>query len=209
MNSIIVAGAMTLLEAITPASIMTYTATPVQAFEEVQFVETIENKIDRIATEKGIATTSLYNLVDCESDFDPKADNGFDRGLVQINRKAWPEITDAQAFDPDFSLNWAAEKIAKGEGYIWVCGNCYAFAKVKLGQLPKMAEISGNTLYPRVGGLVIIYYGKLKHVAVIQEVLEGGVKVIEANYEPYLITKRLLTWEYLERYGATYWHSEL
>lgn len=145
-----------------------------------------------IAKDHGIATTSLFNLVDCESKWDPLADNVYDRGLVQINRTAWPDITDAQAFDPEFSLNFAAEKISKGQGYLWTCGNCYSFAKVLLGKLPKMADILPNTPYPVVGGLTIFDYNGKKHVAVNKKITQDGILVRECNYEENLCKERMV-----------------
>src|SRR3990167_6559213 len=123
--------------------------------EPIVIPETIEQRIDRVATTHNIATSSLYNLVKCESSFVETADNGDDRGLVQINRTYYPEITDEQAFDPEFALNFAAEKISKGEGYKWTCGNCYSLALNELGRIPKMAELIPNTDYPNVGGLIL------------------------------------------------------
>lgn len=173
-------------------STLHYTALPVEASPIVQ-EETIEERIDRIALEYKISTTSLANLVDCESKGDPLADNGKDRGLVQINRKHWPDITDAQAFDPEFSLRFAAEKIANGEGYMWTCGNCYSLATVLLGKLPRMSEIIPNSIGPRVNGLVIMSYKGVKHIAVITKVVEEGIWVREAHYEPYKISSRLIS----------------
>lgn len=169
--------------------------TPVYA-EEVQFIEkeAIEKQIDRIATAHNIATTTLYSLVEGESNFNPLADNGYDRGLVQINREAWPEITDEQAFDPEFALNFAAEKIAKGDESMWVVCNCYSYAQAIAGKLPKMMDILPNSNYPRVGGLVVLRYKNAKHIGVISEVVKEGVWIREANFQPCKVGKRLIEW---------------
>ncbi len=49
----------------------------------------------------------------CESRYDAaivgEVDSG-DRGLWQINRRYWPDVSDAQAFDPVFSMHWAAQQ---------------------------------------------------------------------------------------------------
>lgn len=169
---------------------------PVYASEaRIEPIETIEQKIDRIATAHGIPTTTLYNLVKSESNFDPKADNGKDRGIVQINRNSFPEITDEQAFDVEFSLNFASEKIANDEEYLWVACNCYAFAQVLTSKLPKMMDIVPNSNYPRVGGLVVLRYKNNKHIGVVDEVVKEGVWIREANFEPCKIGKRLIEWE--------------
>lgn len=40
------------------------------------------------------------------------------RGLAQITRCYHPEVTDAQAFNPRFSIEWLAREIAIGRGCI-------------------------------------------------------------------------------------------
>ena len=183
-----------------PASMM---IEPTVVYAESTLPESIVDKIDRIASEHGVATTSLYNLANCESKLDPLADNGFDRGIVQINRKAG-HMTDTEAFDPDFALNWAAEKIAAGQGHIWTCGNCYSYAMTQLGKLPKMVQITPNTEHPRVGGLVVFNYSGTKHVAVIKSVVEEGINVKECNFKAYTCGSRLIKWDDSRVTG--YWH---
>ncbi len=57
----------------------------------------------------------LCRQINLESGFDPAAVGNVDprdRGLVQINSFWHPEISDAEAFDPVFSINWAAKYLA-------------------------------------------------------------------------------------------------
>lgn len=42
-------------------------------------------------------------------------------GLVQIHLPDNPDITYEQATDPDFSLNFLAEGLSKGQGNKWTC----------------------------------------------------------------------------------------
>lgn len=180
---------------------------PAYAFEAVEAPPRIVSLKDRakaIAEEYDIKYEHLEALVQCESSWDPLADNGHDRGLVQINRTAWPDITDEQAFDPDWSLRWASQKIKEGKGEMWVCGNCYATAKLKI-DLPKMAEILPNTIHPVIGGLIIFDYNGLKHIAVVLEVKKEGILVFEGNYKPYTIEKRLVSWD--DKAIVGYWRS--
>lgn len=172
--------------------------------KEIEPKETLQQMAERVSLEYKIPSTSLKNLIKCESNWDKNADNGKDRGIVQINRPSWPKITDLQAFDPEFSMRFAAEKISLGQDYMWTCGNCYSYAVSQLGKLPKMSEINGNTEYPVVGGLLIIYFDQVKHIAVILKVVEAGVMVSEAEYEDNLITTRLVTWKELKERNATY-----
>ena len=188
---------VSLIQSITPTQtievVRPYVEIP-KVYAEINNIETIEEKIERIASEYNIASTTLYNLVKSESNFDPSADNGKDRGLVQINRKHWPDITDEQAFDPDFSLRFAAEKIAKGEEYLWTACNCWAYASL-FNKLPRMIDIVPNTNYPRVGGLVVLRYKNEKHVATVTSVEKDGFWVKEANFRPCEIGTRFIKWE--------------
>lgn len=47
-------------------------------------------------------------------------DDGMSRGLAQIHKKYHPEVTDKQAFDPNFAINWAAKEISNGIDYFKV-----------------------------------------------------------------------------------------
>ena len=150
-------------------------------------VESLEAQIERIALDHGIDHQHLKNLVKCESNFDPKADNGEDRGIVQINRKAWPNITDEQAFDVEFSLNFAAEKIAEGKGYLWTCGNCYSTIKLKIAGLPRMTDIQPTSNIPRIGSIAVFDYDGKKHVGIVMGVSTKTFSVFEGNKHAYLI----------------------
>jgi hypothetical protein len=156
---------------------------------------TIEQMIDMAAESHSIATTTLYNLIWAESRLDPKADNGYDRGLAQINREAWPEITDEQAFDPEWALNWTAQKIADGESYIWTVCNCYSYASTLTGKLPRMAEIQPNTTIPRIGEIAIFNYRGKKHIGVLNEITEDGFFIKEANYTACSVGRRFIKWD--------------
>lgn len=164
------------------------TATNVEAHEP-----TLQELAEQIAVEYEISTTTLANLVYSESRWNPQADNGHDRGLVQINRKHWPDITDEQAFDPVFALKFAAERLSEGQEHKWVACNCYLFAMAKIGRLPLMADIQPNTDKPQKGDLVILDYSGVKHLSVIESVGKK-IKVIEANFEPCLIAPRQIDW---------------
>lgn len=57
----------------------------------------------------------LCRQINLESGFDPAAVGNVDprdRGLVQINSFWHPDVSDAEAFDPVFSINWAADYFA-------------------------------------------------------------------------------------------------
>lgn len=78
------------------------------------------------ADEVGLSATKAKEMVatiKCESTFKPGAvgDGGHSRGLSQIHEPSWPEITDEQAFDPEFAVSFMAEQFKKGNERAWTC----------------------------------------------------------------------------------------
>jgi hypothetical protein len=185
-------------------------------------IETIEQRIDRVATAHSIATTTLYNLVMSESSLNPEIKDGDmdilcnsgpnlgkpvrSRGIAQISECYHPEISDDEAYSPEWSLNYVADKIAKGT--IWrehmVC-NCYTYAKTKIKGLPAMKDIQPNTPYPIVGGLLIEYFNKVKHISVITKITKEGIYVSQTNKVPCKFTKELRPFNNPNREG--YWRA--
>ena len=177
-----------------------YIAQPIHLIERVhaQEPETIEAQITRIAKDAGISSTTLYNLVESESQFNPLATSSSgDYGIVQINleqppilEKNQPPITKEQVFDTEWSLRFAAKAIAMGKQDAWTACNCYAQARAILGSLPKMADIKPNST-PRKNGLIIFNYSGVKHIAVITGFSKtGNALVREANLKPCLTGSR-------------------
>lgn len=69
--------------------------------------------IQGAAATNGLPPSLLAALLDQESTFNPSAINNnangsVDRGIAQINNAAHPNVTDAQAMNPTFSIGWAA-----------------------------------------------------------------------------------------------------
>lgn len=66
-------------------------------------------------------------IIACESSNDTKAVKITKReqsyGLVQINRLAHPEISIAQAEDPDFAVGYLAQQISTGHVSQWSCAH--------------------------------------------------------------------------------------
>ena len=86
--------------------------------------ETIEEMIRRIAKEERVGEDLMVRIALCESQLDPKAvnvnKNGTrDRGLFQINDYWWPNISDEQAFDPEWSTRWACKQVRAGGLRLW------------------------------------------------------------------------------------------
>lgn len=77
------------------------------------------------AARHGVDPDVMVAVAKCESNLNPQAVGdlslGTSRGLFQIHRPSHPDITDAQAFDPDWSSEWAARQFAAGNARWWTC----------------------------------------------------------------------------------------
>lgn len=71
----------------------------------------------------GVDEESMLAVAMCESSLNPEAigDSGNSRGIFQIHKKYHPDISDNQAFDPDFSAEWTADQFSKGKQHLWTC----------------------------------------------------------------------------------------
>ena len=80
--------------------------------------------------------------------------------------------------------------------------NCYLYSEIFTGiDLPPMAVISPNTESPIVGGIAIMQYGAVKHVAVITEITKDTISVTEGNYHRCQKTERTLSKDYQRLVG--------
>jgi len=92
--------------------------------KESQQQESIEEIIRRVAKEEGIDAELAVRVAKAESNLNPKAVNvnttgSTDRGLYQINTQYHPEVTDAQAFNPEFSARFFAQAFKNGHLDWW------------------------------------------------------------------------------------------
>jgi len=86
--------------------------------------KSIEAQIRAAATAAGIDPDLAVAVAKCESSLNPQAvninaDGSTDRGLYQINNKYHPEVTDAQAFNPTFSINFFISAFKAGNISWW------------------------------------------------------------------------------------------
>lgn len=138
-----------------------------------------------IALEHRIKPQTLLNLVGNESEWNPKAVSATgDFGLAQINPDYWPEVSKTEAFDPEFALNFAAGKIAKGQEYFWTVCSCVKYAKTIAKGVPSQ---NANKFKPntklKVGVLALFRYANgVSHVAVVRKILSDSFIVAEANF---------------------------
>lgn len=75
--------------------------------------EEYTNMIMETANKYGVKPEIVAGLLSKESNFDATADNGEDRGIAQINRVAHPEITDEQALDPAFAIDFVGKELGR------------------------------------------------------------------------------------------------
>lgn len=87
--------------------------------------------IARKAWVYGVSEKTLHAVISCESQYNPLAvgDGGHSRGLVQIYDNYHPDITHAQAFDPEFAVGFLAKEIKNGNGDMWTCARMLGIAK--------------------------------------------------------------------------------
>jgi hypothetical protein len=85
---------------------------------------TVELLIRKIAAEKKVDPELAVLVAKCESGLNPLAKHtnilgSVDRGLYQINSKYHPEVSDTQAFDPEFSINFFCDAVIAGKISMW------------------------------------------------------------------------------------------
>lgn len=75
------------------------------------------------AQEYGISYHELSVTINCESSWNPNAvgDGSHSRGIAQIHAPSHPTITDEQAFDPYWALDWTARQFSEGNAWMWSC----------------------------------------------------------------------------------------
>lgn len=87
--------------------------------EEAKTEKEIIDLIKKTAKEYGVDEELAVRVAKCESGLNPKAINinapdSIDRGLYQINSKWHPEVTEEQAFNIQFSINFFCEAVKNG-----------------------------------------------------------------------------------------------
>lgn len=90
------------------------TAARVQEVPTIAAPQQFIGPITAAAQAQGIDPAALAALISWESGFNPQArgDSGLSLGLGQIHMPAHPDVTEAQAFDPNFAIPWTAQFFA-------------------------------------------------------------------------------------------------
>lgn len=197
--------------------VVEYTAQPVTA-QSIEIVEvkeeTLQEKGERIASEYGVPFSVMDSIIQSESGWNPDPpghnDGGKSAGLVQINLPSHPEITREQAMDPEFSLRFLASEIKDGREWQWTVCSCVSFAKsigVKIPIIGNAKNLIPNSVYPRVGGVVILVYNGTYHLAVIERISPDGIHVVESNLERCKKGRRIIKFDNKNIVG--YWSDIL
>lgn len=73
--------------------------------------------------------TALYETLNCESGFNPDAVGLLgEQGIAQIYLKYHPDITKAEARDPNFGIRFAAKSFKDGNAAWWSCYKIRGFS---------------------------------------------------------------------------------
>lgn len=83
----------------------------------------INDMIALSAEKYDVSEKTMHRVIQCESRYNPKAvgDYGHSFGLVQIHLPSHPDISKAQAFDPEFATDYLAKSLSRGQGKMWTC----------------------------------------------------------------------------------------
>jgi len=84
---------------------------------------TVKELVTLKAKEYKVSETLLTKVIQCESSFvtNARGDNNHSRGLVQIHNLYHPDVSDEQADNPEFAIDFLAKNIALGKGSMWTC----------------------------------------------------------------------------------------
>lgn len=79
--------------------------------------------IQRAALKHGVNERIMAATLWCESGYKPNAigDGGTSFGVAQINLPSHPEITQEQALNPVWAIDWTAREFAAGRARQWTC----------------------------------------------------------------------------------------
>lgn len=92
---------------------------------------TIKDTISFYAKDYGVSAKTMEKIIKNESSYNPKAIGDMNitckktgkpvraRGIAQITECSFPEVTDEQAFNPIFSIQFLAEKLSQGKCSLW------------------------------------------------------------------------------------------
>ena len=106
----------------------TYPPSPILSVEiehaaELPQVVDIDSLIQQKALQYSVNESHLRATIKCESGFKISAlgDHGLARGLAQIRSDYHSEVSDAEAYSPEFSVDFMAKAFSEGREKEWSC----------------------------------------------------------------------------------------
>lgn len=105
-------------------------ALPVKASAPIGYIPALlETKDEMVAYAKekalkeGVDESVVLTVIGCESHWNPSArgDHGHSRGLAQIHALYHPDVSDKEADNPKFAIDFLVEHLAAGDGALWTC----------------------------------------------------------------------------------------
>lgn len=98
-------------------------------------------------------------------------------------------------------MRFAAEKLSRGQEWLWVPCSCVKTVRLKVPGLPRgNADDFVPNANMQNGTVLILQYGKRRHIAYKEKITNAGVWVFEGNYpEVCTIGRRLIPWSQLSR----------
>ena len=86
--------------------------------------ETPKETIERVAREEGLNPTLTLYVAECESGLKPyfirKNKRSIDRGIMAINNKAYPDVSNECAFSPQCAVKVFAKEVKAGHLRNWL-----------------------------------------------------------------------------------------
>lgn len=98
---------------------------PIIPIKTAWSVSEVKGLVDYYAGIHNVSRETLRAVIFNESGYDWDNESDYAHGIptsfgaCQIHLPDHPEVTKSQALDPNFCLNWTAEKISEGEGHMW------------------------------------------------------------------------------------------
>lgn len=135
------------------------------------------------ARANGVPPSLLAGLLSHESGFNPQATGvntapvrSTDRGIAQINNLAYPNVSNAQAYDPSYAIPFAAQKLAaakkncgtwSGALQVYNSGQCSGDPGYSSAVLSKAKSYTGLDLTPSVQSLAPTAWSSNKVVVIV------------------------------------------
>lgn len=87
--------------------------------------ESVKEYVSYLAEKENLDVSTVMAIAKCESGFNKNAlhstEKEYSVGVFQINLKAHRDVTEEQALNPFFNINWAIDQMVLGHFSMWTC----------------------------------------------------------------------------------------